>query len=238
MSTKKGQEVATEEVGTVAFSRGAVDTSVAQTRIGFPISNENPFNTCYISSVESRDIAPDPDDEAQEPKTPALFIHLTHTDDDRMREDIALWPIVKDYENFTIKQQETKQDYVISHILGEFIEPPKGLGADATSWKDFFDKIADAFNKGKEGKPVYQDEKGRSYMCRVKLVRSAKMNKVEVPRYGPFFERVVEGKVSILQVTQYDNFTATAGGNKAAKAKAAGGRGDVTGGIKIPAGFS
>lgn len=232
VKSQEGQEPTTATE--IAFTRGAVKEDAGVTRIGFNISKDNPINYCYIGSVESRDTSPD--EEGNE-RVPALFIHLIHPDDDRMKEDIALWPIRQDYTNFTMQQQQDKQDFIIAHVLGEFTKVPKGLGEGAKSWKEFFDQVAAAFNEGNNGKPVYQDDKGHPYLCRVKLVRSRVGNRVEVPRYGAFFERVIEGKVSVLQVTAYDNFDVTVAPS-AAKAKVSGGRGDVAGGIKIPAGFS
>lgn len=81
----------------------------------------------------------------------------------------------------------------LKHIYEAFSPfPTAGIGIGATSWEDFFDKTALAFNTGNAGKPIFfreEAEKKIPIVAFLKLVYDKKDN-LQFPLSPNFIERV------------------------------------------------
>lgn len=94
----------------------------------------------------------------------------------------------------------------IKHIYEQLISFPKeGIGKNATSITDYFEKIAVAFNTGREGKPIFTDKDGNFKNCWLKLLYYKQF--VQIPYSPNFIERVVENKACTLSVSSFDPIT-------------------------------
>lgn len=107
---------------------------------------------------------------------------------------------------FPVKSDDAKRDVKlqglnkrIGHIYTEFTPMPKeGLGMGAKNFKDLFTKIADAFNTGNNGKPIYmreESEKKLPIITWLKLTVDGK-NNIGFPLSPNFIERVKENNVN------------------------------------------
>lgn len=85
----------------------------------------------------------------------------------------------------------------------------KVLNGSESTWENYYKGIANVFNTGKAGKPVFQDADA-NIPVRIKLTRSASgknPNRLQMPLFGNVIERVIEGaKSSILVVEPTDKF--------------------------------
>lgn len=72
----------------------------------------------------------------------------------------------------------------------------KGLGTDATSFEDFFRKIAEAFNtKGHEGTPIYKNKEGKFIPVWIKLGYYGTKGNIGFPLSPNFIERLTESNI-------------------------------------------
>lgn len=83
----------------------------------------------------------------------------------------------------------------LKHIYEAFAQfPAGGIGIGATSWEDFFDKVAVAFNTGSNGKPIFikQDgDKKTPIIVWLKLTYDKKDN-IGFPLSPNFIEKLTE----------------------------------------------
>lgn len=84
----------------------------------------------------------------------------------------------------------------------------------------FFEAIADAFNKGKNDKPIYQDEEGKGLTCYMKLVAEYGQRRYLVfPTYvgEGFIERFKKGVPPTIELKPKDTQELAASGNTKSK---------------------
>lgn len=84
----------------------------------------------------------------------------------------------------------------IKHIYEQY-QPvsEEGIGNGATSFEDYFDKIEDAFNTGKIGKPIYLKDDGKHIAVWIKVTYDRK-NNLQLPLFVPFIETINEGNIT------------------------------------------
>lgn len=102
----------------------------------------------------------------------------------------------------------------IKHIFETYAKfPEQGLGFGATNWDDFFNKIAEAFNTGNAGKPVFQqikEDKTFNIPVWIKNTYSSS-NNLQFPMSPNFIERITpdsldKAKTLVIDV-RYDKIT-------------------------------
>lgn len=110
------------------------------------------------------------------------------------------------HSEFPIKDNDDKRDTKLQglykrlgHIYTEFAPMPKeGLGNGATSFQDFFSKIATAFNTGNNGKPIYIKEESADKKLPVltwlKLTVDKRDN-IGFPLSPNFIERIKDNNI-------------------------------------------
>jgi len=146
----------------------------------------------------------------------------------------TIWCVSEDWEAkgtvYTIADQCSWQDRFIAQVWNTFmgsehhttmsigdytdeevadLELPEGIEGDVmVGWYYFFWKVAQQFTTyKKDGKPVYQTDKGTPVYVWLKIVLSNK-DENELSK-GNFIEIYTQGKESLLQVTAKDKITAT-----------------------------
>lgn len=219
---KKDQEPAANaenQAQQPAFNRGGVNVAQTSELAPIAVSPENRHPEVYLFNVSSDTINDDEKGELH-----SLTFEL-RTPDNIQGTKLKLFPVTNDVNYrtkdgeavFTVAQQIERQDFVIGHWYDSFkgmgSAVKDGLGANATGWHDFFNKIADAFNAGNNGKPVYKDNSGKYILCRVRLVFD-KSNYLSIPKNGNFFEVVREGITSKLPNYAGDKVTPVAKASK------------------------
>lgn len=114
--------------------------------------------------------------------------------------------------------KELAMNVRIKHIYEAYAPfPAAGLGYGATSWLDYFQKIAKAFNEnGKDNTPIFKEE-GKFIQMHLKFTYFN--NNLGFPYSPNFIERVKEGKATNLVIDlNYDvvvQVAKTAGSAKA-----------------------
>lgn len=127
------------------------------------------------------------------------------------------------HSEFMVKPDDTNREKKtnglnvrIKHIFEAFAPfPTGGIGVGATSWEDFFDKVANAFNTGNNGKPVFnriEADKEIPVIVWLKTIYDKK-NNLGFPLSPNFIERVkTESQVEPLTLVidkRYDKIEQT-----------------------------
>lgn len=95
--------------------------------------------------------------------------------------------------------KELAMNVRIKHIYEAYQPTPvEGLGFGATSWLNYFERIAKAFNtNGKDGSPIFKNESG---FIPVHLKFTYFNNQLGLPYSPNFIEKVKEGKETNLVI--------------------------------------
>lgn len=103
----------------------------------------------------------------------------------------------------------------IKHMYEAFLPfPATGVGVGATSFEDFFARVATAFNTGgTEGKPIFKDEKGSNKLVWIKLGYYRKKDPTQIgfPLSPNFIEGIKDAQgaaapKTLTTNTKYDNY--------------------------------
>lgn len=79
----------------------------------------------------------------------------------------------------------------VKHIFETYIPFPKsGIGFGATSFEDYFTKIAESFNTGNEGLPIFKTKEGASILVWIKLAFYNTKGNIGFPLSPNFIEKV------------------------------------------------
>lgn len=98
----------------------------------------------------------------------------------------------------------------IKHIYEAYKPLTVGIGVGAASFKEYLEKIAEAFNTGNEGGlPIYKTDKGQSILTWLKLAYYSKKGNIGFPLSPNFIERITQanqaGPKTLTINKQYDN---------------------------------
>lgn len=97
----------------------------------------------------------------------------------------------------------------IKHIWEAYAPfPTTGIGVGATDWKQYFEKIAESFNKGNNGQPIFKKVEGdKSSLIPVWLKLTYRPNdgKLDFPLSPNFIERLKETNISEPSTLIIDN---------------------------------
>lgn len=205
-----------EESKNPGMTRGAIGTDTQTSNlVAFSISKENPFPQAKLVDVKSQ--------LSKEKENPYLSFVFTDGKGKQTfihNEYMNTEPIqTKKGNEISVEDQNATQDRRIGHIYNVFFTTPeahtkanggKGLGAGATGkdvkelTKNFFDKIAEDFNKGKDGKPVYQTADGKPIIVWLRLTHTA--IGLQFPLYPNFIDRYVQGRPTYLRPGAKDEY--------------------------------
>ncbi len=104
----------------------------------------------------------------------------------------------------------------VKHIFEAYSDFPKeGLGSGAKSWTELFQKIAQQFNTGKDGKEIYYNYNGETATCIPVWLKVTYSNDgdIQIPLLPNFIERMTAeshaaNAPKTLEKTKYDSFEA------------------------------
>jgi hypothetical protein len=153
-------------------------------------SNQTPFQAgihkLYLSKVVSEEVGKDK-------KYDVLSLYFSDIEGIRTFKKSEFAPSNPDAD----KQKKAVNGFNVrvKHIFESYVPfPADGIGKGAKDWKDYFDKIALAFNTGRDGKPIYTKDSGEKQMPVVswaKLVYNYK-DDVDFPLSPNFIEKITE----------------------------------------------
>ncbi len=116
--------------------------------------------------------------------------------------------IIKPTEN----KAKDKQNWLnsrIKHLYEAYAPfPANGIGVGATSWEDFFDKVASAFNTGNNGIPIYQrTDKDKTLPIVTWIKLTYYKQELKFPNFPNFIERVTENNIAEPKILFIDKKT-------------------------------
>lgn len=163
--------------------------------------NSTPFtggiHRAYITEIKKEEIGKDT-------KYNVLTFLVSDVEGIRTYRHSEFIPTIENARLFA-KQGESEQDALnrmknmlnvrIKHIWEAFAPfPASGVGVGAASWDDFFQKVSDAFNTGREGKSIFTKDSGDKQIpvsVWLKLVYNKK-NSITMPMSPNFIEKITE----------------------------------------------
>lgn len=145
----------------------------------------------------------------------------------------------------TIEEQVQWQNDRLAHMFDVFmgmdahkaLNDGAGLGAsEGGAWLDFFKSVANSFNTGRNGKPIFANTEGRLIPCYLKLVYD-RTGKVRIP-LGNFLDIIDEKMPTNLRKNRGDVFTRPAkSGGRARSGASSNDVGDSAPPSDLPPGF-
>lgn len=228
-----GEEKEVVKPTTRKSTRGAITEAKSTSVVPLQPTEAEKFPIGQLVSV-SASFRKTTDDGAK----PVLVFHFADGAKERQHYHTE-WCLLKDSDKFTIAEQITWQNDFIAHIWDTFmgvgshakaqlgamtdeyfnaIEIPEEISetedeedlAARVDWYAFFYRVADQFNTGRAGKPIYQttkDGKAVPVVVRIKLILDNKGDYYQLPKFGNFLELWVAGKPTLLQLGKKDRIT-------------------------------
>lgn len=145
----------------------------------------------------------------------APILQFIFVDKDKRQHMHTEWEVEQSDSKFETKKEglDVRIAHIYSSIFGKV--PVEGIGTDATSWADYFDKVAHAFNSRVTG----EEGAKKKYISTVALYYKLTYYKqrANFPLSPNFLEKVVKEKpCKLLTInTTYDNLVPSGGGKSA-----------------------
>lgn len=193
---------------------GVKTETVATTQIPFQVSTDNPFNKCILTKVEAKETEIKKGDSAG---TKPITLNLTFESADRTkRHTETFWPIKSDDAKFDEKFGWMEQR--IKHVVEKYIDVTSDVAnaLSGDSFDEFFHNVANVFNTGKAGKPIFKTDDDKGIPMWLKLVYD-KSNRLQFP-FPNFLEKVGEtnkDKPKTLAIGAKDKMDRSAGNTNA-----------------------
>ncbi|MBS1960733.1 MAG: hypothetical protein JST04_00850 [Bdellovibrionales bacterium] len=167
---------------------GVKTETVSTTQIPFNVTSQNPFNKCMLVSVEAKATEIKKGDKAgQKPVT----LSFTFESGDRTkRHTETIWPLADDDAKFNDKFGWMEQR--IKHVAEKYIDitPEIANQLSGDNFDEFFTNVANVFNTGKAGKPIFKTEDDKPIAMWLKLTYDNN-NRLQFP-FPNFLEKVSE----------------------------------------------
>lgn len=218
--------------------RAVAKEAVALNIVPFVISPEHWLHKALLVDVNYQLREGKKDPEKTYPVLNFVFRHIDHLkspNDARVPMEIVTeWPITGD-DAATVNKRLNWQDNRLAQLYNCFmgdnahqnIALGEGEHGDPAAWEAFYANLADTFNKGKNGNPIYKDENGNPYPIWLTLTYDPSGN-TQLP-FGNFIHLVRGAEPSYLRMRDKNEYI-KADSKKSSKA----GRSEMSGGGDLP----